>query len=71
MKSPAPFIAMSATFRQKDQDRITKLLAFNAPDAIACPLDRRDILWWLFVSGDPMSTIKTSVKANLRQDPDS
>ena len=46
MPNPAPFIAMSATFRQCDQDRITKLMKFKQPPAVvAGSLARRDIMW--------------------------
>lgn len=71
MKTPCPLIAMSATFRPKDQDRISKLLCLENPAVLARPLDRRDIMWTTIVSGDPMKTIKSQLEKNLKHDPNS
>ena len=70
MPTPCPIIAMSATFRRKDQDRITKLLKLATPPAVmAGSLARRDVDWSLIVSGDPASSIKKLFEGNLVTNP--
>ena len=54
--SPCNFVAMSATFRQSDQDEIAALWKRKPDNVIWCELSRRGIFFDVIVSGSPTSS---------------
>ena len=63
MPTPVPRIAMSATLRQVDRDRITTLLGDMKPNIMHGSLARRGTVFSCFVLGDCCRTFKKSAEA--------
>ena len=70
MPRPVPIICMSATLRENDQDRLSKLLELDNPSVLSGSLERRSIMFVTKVSGDPASSIRTCLDLNLKEDQD-
>ena len=61
MPKPCPRIAMSATFRQADQDVVSSLLGTKPDSVFWLGMDRRRICIDVVVSGNPISSIRSSL----------
>ena len=68
MPTPVSLIAMLATFRQKDQDKITKLMDLKDPVVYAGSLVWCDILFRTITSRNPDNTIRKMKDKNLNED---
>ncbi len=69
MPSPVPCIAMSATFTERDRNRVTELLGGRTPVISAGGLGPRSTTFTCHVSGRPSTSLKSSAVQHLRQSP--
>eukprot|EP00984_Skeletonema_dohrnii_P009330 scaffold3571_cov78-Skeletonema_dohrnii-CCMP3373.AAC.2 len=69
MPSPVPCIAMSATFTERDRNRVTELLRDRTPVISAGGLGRRSTTFTCHVSGRPSTSLKSSAVQHLQQRP--
>ena len=69
MDKTIPILAMSATFRNKDMNTVSKCLGIDRPSAVMRgPLARRNVLFRIDVTGDPTTAIRTSTANDLAGD---
>eukprot|EP00956_Cyclotella_meneghiniana_P045152 scaffold355769_cov103-Cyclotella_meneghiniana.AAC.1 len=67
MPRPVPRLAMSATFRQEDYDRVVSLFGLDNPLVMQGSLDRRNTMFRCFVEGDPSKSLLKSAQTNLKE----
>jgi hypothetical protein len=60
---------MSATFRQEDQDELSKHLNIKPTFIVWTDMNRRRIFFDVQVSGSPSTSIRTSLEFDFRTDP--
>eukprot|EP00956_Cyclotella_meneghiniana_P018449 scaffold30718_cov36-Cyclotella_meneghiniana.AAC.1 len=70
MPRPVPRLAMSATFRQEDYDRVVTLFGLDNPLVMQGSLARRNTMVRCFVEGDPSKSLLKSAQTNLKDYPD-
>ena len=71
MPRPVPRLAMSATFRQEDYDRVVSLFGMDHPLVMQGSLARRNTMFRCYVEGDPAKSLLKSAQIHLKQYPDS